>query len=447
MSARILIIDDEAPFREDLATLLRQEGFECHTAGDGKTGISKASELDPEIVLCDLVMQGIGGIDVVEKLSNQCPESNILILTAYGSVDTAVEAFRRGVVDYILKPVVPDDLIRKIHWCLEHRRLQGEVRYLRRALSEASTGTLIVGQSPGMVSVCETIEKIAKAASIVLVTGESGTGKDLVARSIHEMGHGLEKPFVAVNCAALPASLIESELFGHVRGAFTGAVRDKPGYFQVAEDGTLFLDEISELPTELQPKLLRALERQEVFPLGSTRPVPTRARIIAASNRDLEAEIDAGRFREDLYFRLNVVEIKLPPLRERPEDIPALVEHLLRRINIRLKKHVQGIDKEALRVLTSARWRGNVRELENVLERAVLLAGDDFLGLEDLPPELTAQVHCPDISDNLREAVRKYEREHIRHVLAAVNGNREEAARRLGVNPSTLYRRIKVLQI
>jgi DNA-binding NtrC family response regulator len=443
MSDLLLLIDDEDLFREDLASLLRQEGFACRTASSGEEGLRVAEEEIPDIVLCDLIMPGMGGLDVVDGLAKLCPETCVMVLTAYGSMETAVEAFRKGAVDYILKPVVQQDLVLKVRRCLEHRRLRQEVRYLRRHLSEVSVGTNLVGKSPAMIAARSTIQKIASAESTVLITGESGTGKEVVARAIHESGPGPERPFVAVNCAALPRDLFESELFGHVRGAYTGAHRDKAGFFEVAEGGTLFLDEISELPLDLQPKLLRAIELQEITRVGSTRPISIHARIIATTNRDLKKEITEGRFREDLYYRIRVVELTLSPLRERREDIPLLVEHLLNRHHSRLKRLVLGVDHEAMRVLMAAPWPGNVRELDNVLERSVLLSEGEFLTLSDLPPELTGTVTCPSLSDDFRAAVRAYEREHIRQVLAASGGNREEAARRLGVNASTLYRRLK----
>ena len=446
MTVQVLLIDDEDLFREDLASLLRGEGFQCRTACNGEEGLRLAEEESPDLVLCDLVMPGMSGVDVVDRIGSLCPETCVIVLTAYGSMETAVEAFRKGAVDYLLKPVVVADLVEKLRRCIEHRRLQREVRYLRRELSETGTGTRIIGTSPLLEKVREMIRKVAGAKSPVLITGESGTGKELVARAIHE-GADQEQPFVAVNCAALPRDLLESELFGHVRGAFTGAVRDKEGFFEVADGGILFLDEIAELPLELQPKLLRAIDQRETIRVGATRAVPTNARIIAATNRDLKAEVERGRFREDLYYRICVVEVPLPPLREHKEDIPLLAEYFLRRLNARLKGSVLGVDDEAMRVLMSASWRGNVRELENVLERAMILTDGEFLGIQDLPPELAGAVHCPELSDDLRATVREYEKTHIQRVLAATGGNREEAARRLGINASTLYRRIKDLKL
>ncbi len=447
MRGRILLIDDETLFREDLASLLRQEGFDCRTAADGEEGLRRAEEEEPDVVLCDLVMPGIGGVEVVDRLARLCGDTPVILTTAYGSLETAVEAFRKGAADYLLKPIVPEDLLQKIRRCLEVRHLRRELLYLRRTLSEASTGTEIVGDSPAILAVRKLIAKVAEADSSVLITGESGTGKELVARALHEARCGETRPFVAVNSSALPRDLFESELFGHVRGAFTGAVRDKPGLFELAIGGTLFLDEIGQLPPDLQPKLLRAIEQREITRVGATHPIAAPVRVLAATNSDLRAEIEAGRFREDLYFRICVVEIALPPLRERREDIPLLVEHLLRRINARLKRRILGVDHAAMQTLMSAPWRGNVRELENVLERAVLLAEAEFLGLADLPAELTGAAHCPELSDDLRAAVRAYERQHIRQVLSATGGNREEAARRLGINASTLYRRLKELDL
>jgi DNA-binding NtrC family response regulator len=445
MGGRILLIDDEDMFREDLASLLGQQGFTCRTAANGEAGLRAAEAEAPDLVLCDLVMPGAGGLEVLNGLAALYPELPVIVLTAYGTLETAVQAFRSGAVDYVLKPVVPDDLLSKVARCLEHVRLAREVRWLRREVSEVRTGARLVGASPAMERVRGHIAKVAGSDSTVLIRGESGTGKELVAREIHDIGRGSERPFVAVNCAAVPRELFESELFGHVRGAFTGAVRDRPGLFELASDGTLFLDEIAELPLELQPKLLRAIERKEVMRVGGTRMMPARARIVAATQGDLEGEVATGRFREDLFFRVRVFEIVTPPLRERREDVPLLVEHLVSLLNARLKRHVLGVDHVAMRVLMGAPWRGNVRELENALERAMLLTEDAYVGVADLPAELTGGVHCPELSDDLHAALRAYEREHIRQVLAASDGNREEAARRLGIDVSTLYRRLKTL--
>ncbi len=292
-------------------------------------------------------------------------------------------------------------------------------------------------------AVRDLIARIGPSTSGVLITGESGTGKELVARALHEAGVKENAPFIAVNCAALPRDLMESELFGHVRGAFTGAHRDKPGYFELADGGTLFLDEICELSAELQPKLLRAIDQQEIYRVGATRPTKTHVRIVAATNRDPQTEIAEKRFREDLFFRISVVNVHLPPLRERRDDIPLLIEHLLQRLGRKLGRRTLGVTNAAIRALMSAPWRGNVRELENVLERAVLLTDREQIDVGDLPFDVPAS----EASDDLRAAVRAYEREHIRHVLASTGGNREEASRRLGIDPSTLWRRMKELEM
>lgn len=443
----VLIIDDEAVFRQDLATLLESEGFVCSTAEDGDEGLARADEQRPLVVLTDLVMPGLGGLEVVKRLASVSPDSTVIVITAFGSLDSAVEAFRAGAADYLLKPVVPEDLFAKLRRIDQIRRLEDENRYLRRTLSEAAAGERLVGASGAMQEVRDLIEKIAGAPSPVLILGETGTGKELVARVIHRTGLGDEAPFIPVNCAALPRELIESELFGHVKGAFTGAIRDKPGVFELAAGGTLMLDEVAEMPIELQPKLLRAIEEQQVTRVGGTRAIETPVRIIAATNRDLKKEVDEGRFREDLYFRIRVVVVELPPLRGRREDIPELIEHLIGRLNIRLNREVRGLRPEAVRILMAADWPGNVRELENVLERAILLAEDDLLGPEDLPPELVGPGPFVRETDDLRAGVRAYEMHHIRWVLEATRGNREEAARRMGINPSTLYRRLKELDI
>ncbi|HEV2721094.1 MAG TPA: sigma-54 dependent transcriptional regulator [Thermoanaerobaculia bacterium] len=443
MNAEILLVDDEAVFREDMADLLRSEGYAVETAANGEEALRRLEAQAPDVMLCDLVMPGMTGIELLSHVARLCPDTAMIILTAHATVDTAVGAFRAGAVDYILKPVLPEDLFQKIGRCIEQRQLRRELHYLRRALSEEATGTTIVGHSKGIQAVRDLIARVGPSASGVLITGESGTGKELVARALHEAGVRENAPFIAVNCAALPRDLMESELFGHVRGAFTGAHRDKPGYFELADGGTLFLDEICELSAELQPKLLRAIDQQEIYRVGATRPVKMHVRIVAATNRDPQTEIAEKRFREDLFFRISVVNVHLPPLRERRDDIPLLVEHLLTRLGRKLGRRTLGVTNAAIRALMSAPWRGNVRELENVLERAVLLTDREQIDAGDLP----SGVPAIEATDDLRTAVRAYEREHIRHVLLTTGGNREEASRRLGIDPSTLWRRMKELEM
>jgi DNA-binding NtrC family response regulator len=447
VSPGLLLIDDEAVFREDMAMLLRDEGYACDTAADGEEGLRRVAAESPDLILCDLVMPGISGVELISRLANLCPDSALLIITANATIETAVGAFRAGATDYILKPVIPEDLFRKIERCMEQRQLQRELRYLRRHISENATGTTIVGESRVIAAVRDLIARVGPSGSSILITGESGTGKELVARALHHASGNDRAPFIAVNCAALPRDLMESELFGHVRGAFTGAHRDKPGYFELASGGTLFLDELCELPLELQPKLLRAIDQQEIYRVGATRPTRTHVRIVAATNRDAQREINEGRFREDLYFRVAVVNIALPPLRDHREDIPLIIEHLMSRLVTRLNRRITGVTNAAMRALMSAPWRGNVRELLNVLERAVLLANGEQIEVCDLPREISGDDPAAPHSDDLRTAVRAYEREHIRQVLTTAGGNREQAARRLGIDASTLYRRMKELEM
>lgn len=447
MTAHILLIDDEAVFREDMAVMLRDEGYECDTAADGDAALDRLDGRTPDVILCDLVMPGISGIELISRIARVVPETPIIIVTAHATVETAVGAFRAGAVDYILKPVLAEDLFQKIGRCLEQSQLERELRYLRRQLSEQATGTTIVGQSRPIQNVRELIARVGPSSSSVVITGESGTGKELAARALHASGADEQAPFIAVNCAALPRDLMESELFGHVRGAFTGAVRDKPGYFELANGGTLFLDEICELPVELQPKLLRAIDQQEIYRVGAPRPTRVKVRFVSATNRDPKVEIAEHRFREDLFFRLSVIEVHLPPLRDRRSDIPLLVEYLLGRLGRRMGRRTPGVTNAAIRALMSAPWRGNVRELENVLERAILLTDHEQIDVDDLPVDMAGTAPPPASSDDLRGAVRAYEREHIRHVLVSTGGNREEASRRLGIDPSTLYRRMKELDM
>ncbi len=448
MKRDILIVDDEDLFREDLAELLRDAGFECRTARDGEAGLAAARAREPALILCDVVMPRLGGMEFLEACTRELPRTSVILLTAHGRMDAAIQAFRRGACDYILKPVEPDDLIAKCRKVLESEVLRGEVERLRREVSRHESLPGMVGESAPVREVFRTVLEVAPISSNVLVSGESGTGKELVARAIHQASAWRSGPFVAVNCAALPDTLLESQLFGHVKGAFTGAHRNHTGYFEAAQGGTLFLDEISEMPLAVQPKLLRALELREVVPVGATRPIVVQTRFVASSNRRLRTEVAEGRFREDLYFRIRVVEIVVPPLRDRKEDIPLLTAHFVARFNAEMKKAVVGADRDALRRLTAYPWPGNVRELQNTIERAMISARGDWLLAKDLPAELAEEPsNGTPRADDLRAAVRTYESEHIRTVLRECGGNREEAARRMGINPSTLYRKMAELEI
>lgn len=448
MIAKVLIIDDEDLFREDLANLLRRQGHECETASSAEEGIVKLEAFGPDVVLCDIVMPERGGIDILDDISRISPESCVIMITAYGTMETAVEAFRKGAHDYIIKPLAIEDVLQKIRHCMDHKRLLHEVRYLRTQLSRDVESFSMVGQSESMKEVLDLITKVAPTRSTVLISGESGTGKELVAQTIHRMSRSKEQPFVAINCAGIPMHLLESELYGHVQGAFTGAVKEREGFFELAGEGTLFLDEIGEMPLALQSKLLRVIEQREFVRVGGSTPIPLEARIIASTNRSLTELLEEKKFRADLFFRVAVFEIHLPPLRERRPDIPLLVDYFVDKFNKELNRRCLGVDRAAIGGLLAHSWPGNVRELRNVIERAAILCHADYITPEELPPQIAGtaeEVH--EDTDDLRDAMHAYEREYIRRVLEATGGNKEETARRLGINPSTLYRKISELGI
>ncbi len=443
---KILIIDDEELFREDLAVLLKKRGFSCFTAPDAQSGLRLVTEKTPDVVLLDIVMPGQSGIDLLPEIFLRHSGCQVIIMTAFGTLETAVEAFRRGATDYIMKPIVLEDVLQKIGRILEFEQLKREVAFLRRQVHRLEPPHLLIGQSPAIERVRHLIAKVAPTRSTVLIIGESGTGKELVARSIHQQSQSSKAPFVAINCSGIPDTLLESELFGYQKGAFTGANRDKEGFFELAGEGTLFLDEIGELPLALQSKLLRALETREVYRVGGTQSYQFKARVVAATNKNLKTLVEQELFREDLYYRIAVFEIHMPPLRERPEDIPLLADHFLKHLNREMKRNIQGIDTEALHLMMHYPWPGNVRELRNVLERAMILTEGPFITTQSLPEEFQQQPAVP-AGENLREVMRAFERAHILRVLNACAGNKEEAARRLGINPSTLYRKLADLDI
>jgi DNA-binding NtrC family response regulator len=375
------------------------------------------------------------------------PETLFIMITAYATVENAVAAFHRGAQDYLMKPVLFEDLLAKIERLIGYRRLLLENQALRRQLHAPAGLEALVGESPPMKAVKTLIRKVGPTRSTVLITGASGTGKELVARALHARGPAPAEVFLPVNCAAIPHDLLENQLFGHVRGAFTGADRDHAGLFVAAGKGTVFLDEIGELSWSTQAKLLRAIENKEVLPVGATRSVSFQARLLTATNKDLTAEVAAHRFRADLYYRLNVVTIHLPPLRDRREDIPELVAVLLAQHAKSLGKRVDGVDNATLRGLMAAPWTGNVRELDNALERAVILSEGPILTPDDFPPGLIVETDADGSGDNLRRAVRDYERQHIQRVLRDCGDDKRETARRLGLGLSSLYRKLEELGI
>ena len=445
-TAAILVVDDEPLIRETLAEFLGNEGFEVGVAGCGEEALRLARQRPFEVALCDVQLPDIDGIELLQRLLKVSPETFVLLITAYGTVENAVQAFQRGAHDYLMKPILLNEVLSKIRRLLAYREMHLENQWLRRELNRAADAEPIVGRSPAMHRVLELVRKVAPTASTVLIVGESGTGKELVARAIHRQGAAPEGRFLALNCAAIPHDLLENQLFGHRKGAFTGADRDQAGVFVHAGTGTVFLDEVGELPAATQAKLLRAIEQKEILPVGADEPVAVRARILAATNKSLQREVDQGRFREDLFYRLNVVIIPLPSLRERREDIPDLVDHLLAKHARALGKKIRGVSHEAMQLLLAGVWRGNVRELDNALQRAAILGEGPLVEPGDLPPDLAVNALDPALVDNLGEAVSRFEKQHIERVLRKTS-DKETAARLLGMGLSSLYRKIAKLGI
>ena len=443
MSHRILIVDDERALREELAEFFHDQNLYCAIAGDAEQALKLVREQDFDIVLADIRMPGIDGIEFVWQLRDIAPETLVLMMTAHPSVDTAVSAMRIGVIDYVIKPLVLQDLLRKVQHLIEFREQQRELRWYRQQAQANYDLSNIVGCSKPMQEVFSVVQKVADNSSPVLITGESGTGKELVARAIHYNGSRKDERFVVVNCSAIPATLIEAELFGHVKGAFTGAEHAKMGLFAAASGGTLFLDELGELRLDLQPKLLRATENKEILPVGANEVVSIDTRIVASTNKDLRLEVQERRFREDLYYRLSVVTIHMPALRDRREDIPPLVDHFVGQFNRELRRQVTGLSNEALRRLLSYEWKGNVRELRNVIERAVMFTEGDLVTPDVLPTHLMEATHPAETTGTLRNAVHKFESEYIDAILRATDGDKARAAELLGVSLSSLYRRLQ----
>jgi DNA-binding NtrC family response regulator len=444
---RILIVDDEDVIASTLREFLEGESFEVAVAGDLPGAMAQVEAFEPEIVLCDVHLPGADGITVLDRTLQLRPETLFIMITAFATVESAVAAFQRGAHDYLMKPVLFEDLTARIDRLIRLRRLLRENQALRRQLDAQGDVVALVGESPAIRAVKTLIRKVAPSRTTVLVTGETGTGKELVARALHAQGPAPEAVFLAVNCAAIPDDLLENQLFGHVRGAYTGADRDQEGLFVAAGPGTVFLDEIGELARSTQAKLLRAIENKEVLPVGATKPVSFRARILTATNKDLAVEVAAERFRADLYYRLNVVSIHLPPLGERREDIPELVSALVAKQAMSLGKRIDGVDNATMRGLIAAAWPGNVRELDNALERAVLFSDGPILTPDAFTPGLIAPGNSDNAGDDLRSAVRNYERHHIERVLFECGNDKREAARRLGLGLSSLYRKLEELQI
>ena len=452
MLRRILVVDDEENIRLLLTTVLEQEGFEVAEAKSGAEALERCAEEPPDLLLTDVRMANMSGLELLSRLQQEHPDIVVVVMSAYGNVESALEAMKLGAYDYIAKPFKPAEVVLLIRKAEERERLKRENLRLRSDLArfrgeEQGLGGMI-GKSEAMQRIFRTVRKVAAYKSTVLISGESGTGKELVAQALHDESPRAERAFVPVNCGAIPETLLESELFGHKKGAFTDAAQDKRGLFAEADGGTLFLDEIGELPLNLQVKLLRVLQEGEIRRVGDARAVAVDVRVVAATVRDLAAEVEAGRFREDLYYRLNVLPIELPPLRDRSDDIPSLVERFLRRNNLRLGMEIKGVAPDALRLLLSYPWPGNVRELENSMERAMVLAEGDVVDVESLPPKLAERsdpIQRSLLSGDLsiKRTTRLIEQELIQRALAQTQGNRTNAAKLLEISHRALLYKIK----
>ena len=447
MKGNILIADDEKAFRDTMAKVLMEEGYEVVGVPNGEEAIQEISKQEFDVAFCDIRMPGIDGLQLLEEIRKVRPGTSVIIITAFGSIETAVQALKAGAYDYIVKPLMFDEVLSKINKIISYQKLSRDYQRLKGEVEEKYDFHNIVSISPKILEILNLIKKVAPAKSPVLITGESGTGKELIARAIHQNGTRRMENFVPVNCAAIPENLLESELFGYVKGAFTGAMSNKDGLFKIADEGTLFLDEVGELPLSLQVKLLRVTEDNEIMPVGGVKPIQADIRLISATTRDLSEEIEKGNFREELYYRLNTVEIYIPPLRERKEDIPHLVEHFINRLNKELRKNVTGVDPQVMQVLLSYSWKGNIRELKNAIERAMILCEGNIIQTSDLPSLLSSGKELVGEEDNLKEILREYEKGHIIKVLDKTGYDKKEAARILDLSLSTLYRKIEELSI
>jgi DNA-binding NtrC family response regulator len=446
--ANILVVDDEKDICMALNIILTKEGYAVKEAYNGEQAIERIKRENFDIIMTDIKMEKMDGFEVLKQAQQISPDTSVIMMTAFASVVSAVEAMRAGAVDYITKPFINDEIRLTIKNILQNRKLQMENQILRQQLSQRPAAfTNIIGSSEPMQKVFSVMEKVIPNKSNILITGESGTGKGLVAQAIHEGGPRKNNPFIAINCGAIPENLLESELFGHKKGSFTSANEDKKGLITMANTGTLFLDEIGELPQALQVKLLHFLQTKEFTPVGDTRVVSVEVRIISATNADLTQRVKEGRFREDLYYRLNVIEIHMPSLRERRDDIPVLIKHYLAIAAKEAGKTIKDIDYEAMRALLAYDWPGNIRELRNTIERATVLADGEVITMHDLTDKFrTLDIEGVSTS-SLRQALDEFEREYIRRSMLESKGNKETAANKLGVDLATLYRKLKKLRI
>src|SRR5271165_4135093 len=445
---RVLVVDDEENLRLVLRTLLKKHGYEVEVADSGESALAALDSFDPDVILTDVRMPRMGGLDLLSALKAKQHPATVIVMSAYGNVDLAIDAMKAGAYDYVGKPFKPDEIVLALRKAEEREALRRENRALKEQIHKDSQFESILAKSREMLDIFRTIAKIADYKTTVLVTGESGTGKELVARAIHARSSRKNAPFVAVNCGAIPENLLESELFGHRKGAFTDATADRRGLFEEADEGTLFLDEIGELPITLQVKLLRVLQDETIRRLGDTKDVKVDVRIIAATHRDLTADAKAGRFREDLFYRIHVLSIHIPPLRSRREDVSLLIDHFVTRNNTRLGTSIRGLSPEARKLLLEYAWPGNVRELENTIERAMVLAEKDVLELGDLPERISealdpVQVHLASGELSIKKTTAAIEQILIRRALQKTKGNRTRAADLLEISHRALLYKIK----
>ena len=449
----IHVIDDEPIILEVLGELLTSEGYEVEISSSGEEALDKHSTQSFGLVLLDLLMPGMDGIEVLKKIKKIEPHAVIIIITAYPSVESAISAMKMGAFDYIQKPFKHDELLLTVKRAIEHKKLQEENIRLKEDLGKKFSFENIIGKSTGMKSIFEVIKAAAPSRSTILIQGESGTGKELVSRAIHQNSNRANLPFIIVNSGSLPPDLLESHLFGHVKGAFTGAVSDKKGLFEAANKGTIFFDEVSSLNPETQAKLLRVVQDQEFMMLGGTKTIKVDVRLIAATNSDLEELIKQNKFRQDLFYRLNVIKIELPPLRERKEDIPILIKHFLDIYSKENKKEIEGITEDVMEILINYDWPGNIRELENLIERAIVLTKSKFITRKTLPPFLLSAnedsiiLSSPNNEFDLKEYIQIQQKKAIIRALKKTKGIQKNAARLLGVKPTTLNEMIKRLDI
>ncbi len=447
MSDRILVVDDDPTLRESLQLVLSAEGYQVAGAEDGEAALRRIEAAAFDVILCDLRMPGMDGMELLPQLVRRLPQTTVIMMSAYGTEDLALQAMGLGAYDYLAKPFQPDEVLLTIRKARERERLRRANQLLRRDVQRAVGDRPIVATSTAMIELLEVMERVAAFKSTVLLTGESGTGKEVLARAIHAQSPRRNDAFVAVNCGAIPEALLESEMFGHAKGAFTGADRSRRGLFSEADGGSLFLDEIGELPTALQVKLLRVLQEEEIRPVGESKSRPVDVRVIAATARDLPADVATGRFREDLFYRLDVVRLEVPPLRERPKDVPLLVDHFVARFRETLGKNVRIVTDEALEKLVAYPWPGNVRELENVIERGAILANGEEITLAELPENVVSVGRSQGLGGDqdlsLKRGRRATEIDLIQRALRATGGNRTHAARLLDISHRALLYKIK----